>query len=200
MYIEAATRGYRLTEVPANDKLRMEFGQKTLQELQDILASMKKMHNISDLESPARALRAIEIETYYLENPAVQEERPPIRPVFIGVRFERAAERERITRRLYDRLASGMVEEVRQLLNSGISPADMMYYGLEYKFITRYLCGELAYDTMVSLLNTAIHQYAKRQRTWFRKMEKEGITIHWIDGELPVEKKTEIVLQLLETP
>ena len=198
MYIDAATRAYRFTEVPPNEILRMELNHLSLSALQDKLAAMKKTHNRSDFDSRERAIRAIEIETFSHGNTGPVSDMPGIRPLYIGILFDRDTERKRISERLQSRLKQGMVEEVHELLASGISADDLMYYGLEYRYITRYLTGDLSYDKMVVALNTAICQFAKRQRTWFRKMEREGCCIHWLEGELPTRHKTEKVLRLLE--
>jgi tRNA dimethylallyltransferase len=198
MYIDAATQGYRLFDVPRNDTLRAELGSKTLDELSAILSSLKSLHNTTDVGTLEHALRAIEIAMYYRDNPVKTNDLPELNPLFIGIRFEREDERARITERLEKRLQQGMVEEVRQLLESGLSADSLNYYGLEYRYITRYLLGEMDYKTMVSLLNTAIHQFAKRQRTWFRKMEREGCHIHWLDGRMPTPEKIKTTLKLLE--
>jgi tRNA dimethylallyltransferase len=196
LYIDAAIKGYCLIPVPPDEKLREELSAKTLDELTSILASMKTLHNHTDVDTKKRAIRAIEIERYYLTNQIVLKDYPLIRNLCLGVRFDRHTERSRITERLQRRLASGLVDEVKSLLDRGLSVENMVYYGLEYKYITFYLTGKLAYDEMVTRLNIAIHQFAKRQRTWFRKMEREGTTIHWIEGELPLEEKLAIALKL----
>jgi tRNA dimethylallyltransferase len=196
LYIDAAIKGYCLIPVPPDEKLREELSSKTLDELTGILASMKKLHNHTDVDTKKRAIRAIEIERYYLTNQVVLKNYPRIRNLCLGVRFDRLTERSRITERLQRRLASGMVDEVKSLLDRGLSVENMVYYGLEYKYITFYLTGKLVYNEMVTRLNIAIHQFAKRQRTWFRKMEREGTTIRWIEGELPLEEKLAIALKL----
>jgi tRNA dimethylallyltransferase len=198
MYIDAAMQRYRLVDVPRNDTLRAELGSKTLDELSAFLSSLKSLHNTTDVDTLAHALRAIEIAMYYRDIPAKTNDLPVLNPLFIGIRFERENERARITERLEKRLQQGMVEEVRQLLVSGLSADSLNYYGLEYRYITRYLLGEMDYKTMVSLLNTAIHQFAKRQHTWFRKMEREGCNIHWLDGPMPTPEKIKTTLKLLE--
>jgi len=200
MYIDAATRGYHLIDVPRNDALRQEMEPKSLEELTALLSTFKILHNTSDVDTTARAIRAIEIAVYYRDNPHQIMNRPATKPLYIGVQSGRAAERDRITERLEKRLKQGMVEEVRDLLESGLSADSLSYYGLEYRFITSYLTGRLDYDTMVRLLNTAIHQFAKRQRTWFRKMEREGCDIHWIDSELEIPEKIKVILNLLSQP
>jgi tRNA dimethylallyltransferase len=195
MYIDAVTRGYKLIEVPRNEIMRNKLRDKSLPELQILLSSIKKLHNITDVDSIERAIRAIEIETYSLEH-SPDPDLPPVYPLFIGIIYERTTERSRITERLMQRLNLGMVDEVKRLIGTGISTESMLYYGLEYRYITWYLTGRLDYQTMCKQLNTAIHQFAKRQRTWFRRMEREGVPIHWIKGEIPLEKKLEIVLAL----
>ena len=197
MYLEAATRGYKLVDVPKDESLRAALGSKTLDELTAILSSLKSPHNITDTDNPERALRAIEIAVYYRDKPAQAHDLPVINPLFIGIRYDREEERNRITMRLQERLRQGMVAEVEHLLSLGLTPDQLHYYGLEYRYITHYLQGLTDYPTMVSLLNTAIHQFAKRQRTWFRKMEREGTCIHWLHGQMPTPQKIETVLKLM---
>jgi tRNA dimethylallyltransferase len=198
MYIHAALQAYKLIEVPRNEELRNSLRDKSPDELRQLLSSLKTLHNTSDLDTPDRAIRAIEINTYYRESP-LYEDLPPIHPLVIGLQYERETERLRITERLQKRMEKGMVDEVKNLIESGIPAESLLYYGLEYRFITRYLNGELDYPSLFSQLNTAIHQYAKRQRTWFRKMEREGTIIHWMKGELPPEEKVEMVLKLMNS-
>jgi tRNA dimethylallyltransferase len=197
MYIDAAVKGYELVDVPHNSELRKELHGKSQDELNRLLASLKELHNTSDTGSAERTIRAIEIATYRRLHPETATELPPVNPVFIGIIYQRNTERERITERLQTRLKQGMIEEVEQLLASGIPAETLVYYGLEYKYITQYLSGALPYDEMFSLLNTAIHQFAKRQRTWFRKMEKEGAVIHWLEGELPLDEKVERAIRIV---
>ncbi len=197
MYIDAATRGYRLVNVPRNDALRSELRSKTLEELGVILSAMKTLHNKTDVDTPEHALRAIEIAVYYRDNTVRRNDLPLLNPLFVGIIYDRAEERARITARLEQRLEQGMIEEVRELLRSGLSADSLSYYGLEYRYITDYLLGRADYTSMFSMLNTAIHQFAKRQRTWFRKMEREGCNIHWFDGNMPVQEKINSVLHLL---
>lgn len=189
LYIEAAIRGYRLIQVPVNESLRKELENKTMEELTAILAGYHRLHNTSDADTPKRALRAIEIAEYYTHHPQDSSDYPVIKPLIVGVRFPRNIERERITSRLKQRLDGGMIEEVNSLLKKGITSDQLLYYGLEYKFITQHLMGQLSYEEMFSLLNTAIHQFAKRQMTWFRRMERNGTNIHWLEGALPIEEK-----------
>ncbi|MCG8700852.1 MAG: tRNA (adenosine(37)-N6)-dimethylallyltransferase MiaA [Bacteroidales bacterium] len=195
LYIEATLKDYKLIAVPVNEKLREELKGKTMAELETILASYKKLHNRSDTDMVKRAIRAIEIEEYYTNNPEKESELPTIKPVIIGVEVDRETRRNRITKRLEQRLQEGMVDEVQALLDSGISAEDLIYYGLEYKFITLHLTGKLSYDEMKQQLNTAIHQFAKRQMTWFRRMEKHGMKINWIDGMLPMEEKVDAAIR-----
>jgi tRNA dimethylallyltransferase len=197
MYIDAATRSYKLHKVPFNHILRENLKQKSLEELGKLLSDLKVLHNNTDTDTIEHALSAIEIAVYYRDNKLESIDLQQINTLYTGIIFDRSVERLRITKRLYERLKHGLVEEVQQLLDSGISPESLSYYGLEYRFITEYLTGKINYDDMVSLLNTAIHQFAKRQRTWFRKMEREGCVIHWFDGEKPAEEHIAGILELL---
>ena len=201
LYIEAVLKGYHLSPVPQNQALRDSLGGKTLAELTEMLKELKvktgsKMHNTTDVDSCQRAIRAIEIETYNVEHPMPRRELPPVDSLIIGVNIDRELRREKITRRLKVRLEDGMVDEVKALLDEGIPAEDLIYYGLEYKFVTEYLTGQLTYDEMFSRLEIAIHQFAKRQMTWFRGMERRGFEIHWIDATLPMEEKIERIIQL----
>jgi len=197
MYIEAVLKNYRLIQVPHNETLREEMAGKSLEELTEILKRYQsKLHNITDIENKKRAMRAIEIEEYYRSHPQEDTQMPRINSLIIGVKYDRLSQRKRITERLTQRLKEGLVEEVSRLLNEGLPPEALTYYGLEYKFITSYLKGELSYDEMFAKLNTAIHQFAKRQMTWFRRMERQGIPIRWLDGTMPLHKKTEHILSL----
>ena len=191
LYIEAVLKGYQLSPVPQNPELRQRLEGKSLEELTQILTEMKaktgsNMHNKTDVDSCQRAIRAIEIEEYNLHTPTPKRELPPIDSLIIGVNIDREARREKITRRLKARLEEGMIEEVKGLLAEGIPAEDLIYYGLEYKFVTEYLVGKTTYDEMFQRLEIAIHQFAKRQMTWFRGMERRGFTIHWIDALLPI--------------
>ena len=204
LYIEAVIRDYRLIEVPLNEPLRAELKGKSLDELTEILKTFKSnLHNITDIVNEKRAIRAIEIEEYYLrlqDHPlprSLSLTLPPLRPLVVGVHFDVETRRRRITERLHQRLSQGMIEEVEGLLHAGIAPEALTYYGLEYKFITLYLTGALSLEEMTGKLNIAIHQFAKRQMTWFRRMEREGTVIHWIDGNLPLAEKVEKVTELL---
>ena len=199
MYIESVLKGYRLLPVPENPELRASLEGKSLEELTKILQNYKKLHNSTDIDTAKRAIRAIEIEEYYKQQPPESREFPTLKSLIIGVDINRELRREKITRRLKQRLEEGMIEEVRGLLAEGIHPDDLIYYGLEYKFLTQHVIGELTYDEMFLQLETAIHQFAKRQMTWFRGMEKRGFTIHWLDATLPMEEKTEQIINLIST-
>ncbi|WP_300811917.1 tRNA (adenosine(37)-N6)-dimethylallyltransferase MiaA [uncultured Bacteroides sp.] len=194
MYLESVLKGYRLLPVPENAELRNRLASKPLEELTEILKTYKELHNTTDVDTAKRAIRAIEIEEYYLHTPV---DDPQLNSLIIGVDIDRGLRREKITRRLKQRLDEGMVDEVRGLLERGIPPEDLIYYGLEYKYLTLYAVGELTYDEMFKGLETAIHQFAKRQMTWFRGMERRGFTIHWIDARLPMEEKIAFVQQQL---
>ena len=201
LYIEAVLKGYKLSPVPQNQALRDSLEGKSLDELSQMLADLKaktgsNMHNTTDVDSCQRAIRAIEIETYNLEHPTPRRELPPVDSIIIGIDIDRELRREKITRRLKARLDHGMVEEVRVLLDEGIPAEDLIYYGLEYKFLTEYLTGQLSYDEMFQRLEIAIHQFAKRQMTWFRGMERRGFKIHWISATLPMEEKIAQILSL----
>ena len=202
LYIEAVLKGYKLSPVPQNQALRDSLEGKSLGELTEMLAALKTqsgstMHNTTDVDSCQRAIRAIEIETYNLEHPVPLRELPPIDSLIIGVSIDRKLRREKITRRLKARLEEGMIDEVRGLLAEGIPAADLTYYGLEYKYVTEHIVGQLSYDEMVRRLEIAIHQFAKRQMTWFRGMERRGVTIHWVDAALPMDEKIAEILGLL---
>ena len=197
LYIESVLKGYNLINVPENKELRKKLEGKNLEELTTILASYKDLHNSTDVDTAQRAIRAIEIEEYKKVNPTDCNEYPPINSLILGVDVDRELRRERITRRLKTRLKEGMIEEVQGLLDKGISAEDLLYYGLEYKFVTQYLIKELSYKEMFSQLEIAIHQFAKRQMTWFRGMEKRGLQIRWIDVTLPDKEKAAIVKRLL---
>lgn len=197
MYIEAVLKGYKLLDVPQNPVLRESLKSKTLSELEQILASYKVLHNKTDVDSAQRAIRAIEIEEYYKNEAPDTNEYEPINSLIIGINIDRELRREKISHRLRARLEEGMVDEVKGIIDSGVKPEDLIYYGLEYKFLTLYIIGELTYNEMVSQLEIAIHQFAKRQMTWFRGMERRGSTIHWIDATLPIEEKIDKVLSLL---
>lgn len=204
LYIESVLKGYHLSPVPQNPALRNSLEGKTLEELTDMLVDLKakngsNMHNRTDVDTAQRAIRAIEIETYNLEHPMPERELPAVDSLVIGVSIDRDARRDKITRRLKQRLENGMVEEIKGLLNRGIPAENLLYYGLEYKFITEYVIGKTSYEEMLRGLEIAIHQFAKRQMTWFRGMERRGFTIHWIDALQPMEQKVEQVLELMKS-
>lgn len=197
MYLEAVLRGYRLVEVPENKELRESLAAKSLDELTEMLKSYKQLHNTTDVDTCKRAIRAIEIEEYYRTSDANVREFPEIRSLTIGLDISRELRRERISRRLRERLEQGMVDEVRGILATGVAPEDLIYYGLEYKYLTLYIIGELSYEEMVTQLEIAIHQFAKRQMTYFRGMERRGVPIHWIDATLPTEEKVDLIEHLI---
>lgn len=198
MYIESVLRGFKLLDVPQNPALRESLKGKSLAELEQILASYKVLHNKTDVDSAQRAIRAIEIEEFYKTEAPDKREYAPINSLIIGVDIDRELRREKISRRLRARLDEGMVDEVRAILATGVKPEDLIYYGLEYKFLTLYIIGQLTYDEMVSQLEIAIHQFAKRQMTWFRGMERRGLRIHWLDATLPTDEKINNVLALIQ--
>lgn len=201
LYIEAVLKGYKLSPVPQNPELRNSLEGKTLEELTKMLVELKaqngsNMHNKTDVDSCQRAVRAIEIETYNLEHPVPLRELPPVDSILIGIDIDRELRRQKITRRLKARLDEGMIDEVKRLLDEGIPADDLIYYGLEYKFVTEYLIGKCTYDEMFTRLKIAIHQFAKRQMTWFRGMERRGFKINWIDATLPMEEKVAQIIKI----
>ena len=203
LYVEAVLKGYALSPVPQNDALRASLAGKSLGELTEILSALKAkshsaMHNRTDVDTTNRAIRAIEIETYELEHPTPDRSMPAVDSIIIGVDIDRDERRRKISHRLKARLDEGMVDEVRALLDSGIPADDLIYYGLEYKFVTQYVIGKLSYDEMYHNLEIAIHQFAKRQMTWFRGMERRGFHIHWIDAATPLNEKIAHVQALIE--
>ena len=183
LYLESVLRGYRLSPVPQNPELRERLKDKSLAELTDMLSRYKELHNTTDVDSVQRAIRAIEIADYYEHTPVDDRPFPTLSSYNIGIKVDRETRRQRITARLQQRLANGMVEEVKHLLDEGIAPDDLIYYGLEYKYLTLYATGRISYDEMFTQLEIAIHQFAKRQMTWFRGMEKRGIPIHWMEPD-----------------
>jgi tRNA dimethylallyltransferase len=197
MYLEAVLKGYRMIQVPVNEDRRVELQLLTLDRLTEILKSYKTISNTSDIENKKRALRAIEIEEYRIVHPEADFSFPSIYSLIVGVKYDRDSRRRRITSRLKQRLENGMIEEVERLLERGLKPEDLTYYGLEYKYVTLYITGQISYDEMENGLNIAIHQFAKRQMTWFRKMEREGFNIHWLDGYMPMDEKIDKILSLL---
>jgi len=201
LYIEAVLKGYSLSPVPVNDELRRSLERKTLGELTAILTELKRqnntaMHNTTDVDTPQRAIRAIEIEEYNSHTPMPLRQMQPIKGPVVGINISRELRRERISARLDSRIRGGMVDEIRGLLASGIAPQDLIYYGLEYKFVTLYATGQLTMEQMRGQLETAIHQFAKRQMTWFRGMERRGTPIHWIDGAKPLEQQVSDCLEI----
>ena len=199
MYIESILKGYRLLPVPENPTLRASLEGKPLDELTQILSTYKKLHNSTDVDTPKRAIRAIEIEEYYRQQPVEEREFPTLKSLIVGIDIDRELRREKISRRLKQRLEEGMIEEVRALMDEGISPEDLIYYGLEYKFLTMHVTGQLTYEEMFLQLETAIHQFAKRQMTWFRGMERRGFTIHWLDAEMDNPKKIQRIIDLMNS-
>ena len=193
MYLEAVLKGYRLLPVPENAELRTRLADKSLEELTEMLKQYKSLHNTTDVDTAKRAIRAIEIEEYYAHTPVDERAFPKLNSLIIGVDIDRELRREKISRRLRQRLDEGMVDEVRRLIEQGIQPDDLIYYGLEYKYLTLYVIGKLTYEEMYKELEIAIHQFAKRQMTWFRGMERRGFTIHWMDAGLPMEEKIAFV-------
>ena len=198
MYLESVLKGYRLLPVPENPELRAKLAGKSLAELTAILATYKKLHNSTDVDTAKRAVRAIEIEEYCLTQDAEARSFPSINSLIVGIDIDRELRRAKISCRLKERLEKGMVDEVRRLLDEGIPPEDLIYYGLEYKFLTLYVIGQLSYDEMFRGLETAIHQFAKRQMTWFRGMERRGFSIHWIDAALPMDVKVNEIMGLIQ--
>jgi len=202
LYIEAVLNGYGLMPVPEDKELRGSLAGKSLQELTEVLVKLKEengsnMHNTTDVDSAKRAIRAIEIETYYKSHAQLERRAfPKIDSLIIGVDINRDERRRKITQRLRQRLDEGMVDEVKALLNRGVAADDLIYYGLEYKFVTKYIIGELSYEEMFKSLEIAIHQFAKRQMTWFRGMERRGFVIHWINASLPLEEKVRLIENL----
>ncbi|MCU0462106.1 MAG: tRNA (adenosine(37)-N6)-dimethylallyltransferase MiaA [Bacteroidales bacterium] len=197
LYIDSIISGYKMYEVPPDSSLRSSLEKKTVEELTEILKTYKKLHNVTDVDTKKRVIRAIEIEHFNSFRKEKQTQFPDLKSLIAGVMVDRETRRRRITARLNQRLESGMVEEVRRLLDEGISEEALIYYGLEYKFITSYLAGKINYEKMVHDLEIAIHQFAKRQMTWFRGMERKGTKINWIDSELPMEEKVAKVSELL---
>ena len=203
LYIEAVLKGYHLSPVPQNDALRQELEGKSLEELTQMLVALKEkngttMHNRTDVDTAQRAIRAIEIEQYNALHPLPERELSAVESSIFGVNIDRELRREKITTRLRQRLDNGMLDEIRQLLNQGIAAEDLIYYGLEYKYLTLHIIGKLSFDEMFRQLEIAIHQFAKRQMTWFRGMERRGFTIHWIDATLPTEEKINQILTITQ--
>ena len=189
LYLESVLRGYRLMPVPENEALRTVLAGKSLEELTEMLKSYKQLHNTTDVDTPKRAIRAIEIEEYYRNHPAEGRDFPSIHALVVGIDIDRETRRRKISERLKQRLEHGMLDEIRDLLSEGIPAENLIYYGLEYKYLTQYVIGELTYEEMYRKLEIAIHQFAKRQMTWFRGMERRGIQIHWLEASSPMENK-----------
>jgi len=197
MYVDSIVSGYRLIQVPVNGQLQALLAGRSLEELTEILSRYKSLHNKTDVDTVKRAVRAIEIAEYYTHHPVDETPFPVKNPLVTAVFFDRETRRQRISSRLQARLEGGMIEEVQRLLASGVHPEDLIYYGLEYKYVTLYLMDQMSYEEMARKLEVEIHRFAKRQMTWFRGMERRGITINWIDGQLPDNEKVESLLKLL---
>ena len=205
LYVESVIREYHLSPVPKNEELREELSHKSMAELTEILMDLKEknnsdMHNKTDVDSPQRAIRAIEIEAYNLEHKTEDRYFPPIETTIIGVDIPRDERRRKISTRLKNRVDEGMVDEIKRILDSGVSAEDLIYYGLEYKYVTEYVIGKRSYEDMLKELEIAIHQFAKRQMTWFRGMERRGCKINWIDAMLPMEEKVKAIRNYLPSP
>ena len=198
LYLESILQGYRLMPVPVNPELRAQLESKSLEELTGILQTYKELHNTTDTDTVRRAIRAIEIEEYYRQHPTEGRDLPTLRSLTIGLDIDRETRRERISHRLRERLEHGMIDEVRSLLAEGVSADDLIYYGLEYKYLTLHAIGEMSFDEMFRQLEIAIHQFAKRQMTWFRGMERRGTPIRWIDATRPTTENTEAILRMAE--
>lgn len=197
LYIEAVLNGYNLVEVPENSELRISLQNKSLVELKEILQTYKSLHNDTDVDTAKRAIRAIEIEEYYKDNNIEKRNFPKIEHVVFGIDIDRELRRQRISKRLKQRLDEGMIDEIKSIINSGVSAEDLIYYGLEYKYVTMYITGQLSYQEMYNSLEVAIHQFSKRQMTWFRGMERRGFTINWLDYNLTTEEKIEKIIDVL---
>jgi tRNA dimethylallyltransferase len=197
MYIDSILTGYKMFEVPPDSGLRAQLEKKSIEELKEILSSFKELHNTTDVDTKKRVIRAIEIEHFNRSGKHKQTSFPPLNSIIVGISCERDIRRKRISERLRKRLGNGMIDEVKGLIDNGVPPETLIYYGLEYKYITLYLTDKMDYDLMVRNLEVAIHQFAKRQMTWFRGMEKKGTKIHWIDSELPIDLKIEKIMNLI---
>ena len=199
MYIESVIKGYKLLSVPENKDLRESLKHKTLEELALILATYKKLHNSTDIDTAKRAIREIEIQEYYKNATPEETELEPLKSLIIGIDIDREQRRSRISNRLKERFSLGMLDEVKSLLDSGIPAEDLIYYGLEYKYMTLYLTGQINYEEMFTSLEIAIHQFAKRQMTWFKGMERRGLKINWIDFRIPNDEKSDMIISLINT-
>lgn len=198
LYIESVLKGYNLPDVPANPELRSTLEKKSLEELTNILQSYRPLHNTTDTDSKKRAIRAIEIEEYKSGQKSATTTFPAVESIILGIDIDRELRRKKITTRLHARIQEGMIEEIRSILDSGVTPEDLIYYGLEYKFVTLHVTGKMSYEEMFCQLEIAIHQFAKRQMTWFRGMERRGFTIRWIDAALPMEQKLQLAHSFIE--
>ena len=198
LYLESVLKGYNLPEVPENINLREELNDKSESELIKILSQLKSLHNTTDTVNKERLIRAIEIEHFYIKNQSKKIHFPEFESFVFGIKYDREIVTQKITSRLKERLKNGMIEEVKSLIDEGVPPNKLKSYGLEYKYITQFLEKEIDHNEMFRLLNIAIHQFSKRQMTWFRKMEKNGIKINWIDGNLPLEEKIQKIVKLLD--
>ena len=199
LYIESVLKGYKLVDVPENKELRASLQHKSLQELETLLRSYKTLHNTTDIDTAQRAIRAIEIAEYSRHFPVEKIESSPVESLIVGVSIDRDLRRTKISERLKKRIDEGMIDEVRKILSSGVLPEDLIYYGLEYKYVTEYIIGKMSYDTMITSLEIAIHQFAKRQMTWFRGMERRGLKINWLDVQMPMDEKIDCIIHWLHT-
>ncbi len=197
MYADSIISGYKMFEVPPDSGLRAKLSKKSMEELKEILSTYKSLHNVTDLDTKKRVIRAIEIEHFNRNRNIPDNAFPKINPLVVGVMIDRETRRARISERLKKRIGSGMIDEVRRLIGQGVKAETLIYYGLEYKYITLFLTGKITHEEMICELEIAIHQFAKRQMTWFRGMERRGIVIHWIDGNLPMDEKVAKVMELL---
>ena len=200
LYIESVLKGYQLMDVPKNEQLRESLKSKSLEELSMILSKYKTLHNKTDIDTKQRAIRAIEIaytQQSHKDNDTFHTDFEPIDSLIIGMNIDREYRRKKISTRLISRIEEGMIDEIKELLTRGISANDLIYYGLEYKFVTLHAIGKLTLQEMISQLEIAIHQFAKRQMTWFRGMERRGLKINWIDALLPMDEKVEQAIDLI---
>ena len=197
LYIEAVLKGYRFNKADVNTSLRDKLQHYTHQQLEAMLTGFRPLHNSTDTTSRERLIRAIEIEVVQKEAKAPPFDSDILRPEIFALNFERLELRRRITLRLEQRLQNGMLDEINKLLSGGVKPEQLQFYGLEYRYATRYVVGEISYQQMFDALNTAIHQFSKRQTTWFRRMERQGMHIHWLDGARPMEENIALVLEKL---
>jgi tRNA dimethylallyltransferase len=197
MYVDSIIKGYKLLEVPPDSGLRTKLARKSMEELKEILSTYKSLHNSTDIDTKKRVIRAIEIEHFTKNRKAQNNGFPIINPLVVGVMVDRDLRRKKISERLLKRIDEGMIEEVKGLISRGVTVETLIYYGLEYKYIALYLTNKIKYEEMLKDLEIAIHQFAKRQMTWFRGMERRGTKINWIDGSLPMDEKIRMVLDML---